>query len=116
MAEAESPDFAQADLTRMSLRDAWERHPTFQRFRGMQCENSSVCPAGTTCRGGCRSNAYLLHGEVTSPEEISCNIHKNAGDDYRPFLVEYERMRAEGRLPPIAEARPRAMRRLPVIA
>jgi radical SAM protein with 4Fe4S-binding SPASM domain len=114
MTEAESPDFAHADLDRWSLAEAWERHPTFQAFRGMQCENASVCPTGARCRGGCRSNAYLLHGSVTSPDEASCNLHKNAEATYRPFLAEYERLRAEGQLPARAPTVP-ARRRLPVL-
>jgi radical SAM protein with 4Fe4S-binding SPASM domain len=99
MTEAESPDFVQADLTTMSLAEAWENHPTFRAFRGMQCENAAVCPSGRTCAGGCRSNAYLLHGRIDSPDEVNCNIHKNDGIDYRPMLEEYEALRRQGKMP-----------------
>jgi radical SAM protein with 4Fe4S-binding SPASM domain len=92
MTEAESPDFAQADLRTMSLAEAWERHPTFRRFRDMQCANAQRCPAGKICRGGCRSNAYLLHGQVDSPDEMNCNVHKNPTSTYREFIREYARV------------------------
>lgn len=93
MTEAESPDFAQADLHTMSLAEAWERHPTFVSTRGMQCQNVQVCPAGKSCKGGCRSNAYLLHGRLDSPDEMNCNLFKNAGDGYHEFLADYARAR-----------------------
>ncbi len=99
MTEAESADFVQADLKTMSLADAWERHPTFMAFRGMQCENATVCPTGKNCAGGCRSNAYLLHGRIDSPDEVHCNIHKNSTPTYRPMLEEYEGLREAGKLP-----------------
>jgi radical SAM protein with 4Fe4S-binding SPASM domain len=116
MTEAESPAFAQADLRTMSLADAWQSHPTFQRFRNMQCENASFCPSGSTCRGGCRSNAYLLHGEVDSPDEMNCNLNKNGAAEYRPFLAEYESLRQQGIFPArVASSARRAARRLPVV-
>ncbi|MEO8180960.1 MAG: radical SAM protein [Deltaproteobacteria bacterium] len=99
MTEAESAEFAQADLGAMSLAEAWEQHPTFMRTRGMQCENARVCPAGKTCRGGCRSNAYLLHGRLDSPDEMNCNLFKNAGDSYHDFLGEYARARGASAAP-----------------
>lgn len=115
MTEAESPAFAQASLDEMSLAEAWESHPTFQRFRNMQCENASHCSSGKTCRGGCRSNAYLLHGDVSSPDEMSCNLNKNDASDYRPFLKEYEELRARGVFPARSADSVRAPRRLPVL-
>ena len=115
MTEAESPAFVQADLTRISLAEAWLEHPTFKRFRNMQCENASHCPSGNSCRGGCRSNAYLLHGQVDSPDEMSCNLTKNDGPSYRPFLLEYEERRRRGELPPRTSRSAPAPRRLPVL-
>jgi radical SAM protein with 4Fe4S-binding SPASM domain len=116
LTEAESPEFVQPDLKQLSLEQAWQEHPTFRRLRGMQCENASVCPSGNTCRGGCRSNAYLLHGDISSPDEMSCNIHKNDAGGYRPFLTEYEQMRADGRLPARGAERGRPVRRLTVLS
>lgn len=116
MTEAESTAFAQADLKAMSLAEAWESHPTFNLFRGVQCENTAVCPTGKSCRGGCRSNAYLIEGRVDAPDELHCNLQKNGGDDYVPFIAEYERRRAVGELPSRpAVARFSAARRLRVI-
>lgn len=109
LTEAESPEFVQADLRQMSLAEAWERHPTFQRFRGMQCENATACHSGKTCRGGCRSNAYLIDGRLDAPDELHCNLEKNGGPTYRRMLLEYEAMRDRGTLPK------RAPRRLPIL-
>jgi radical SAM protein with 4Fe4S-binding SPASM domain len=90
MTEAEGAEFEQASLDGATLQSVWRSHPTFTRFRGVQCRNVDHCPSGDACRGGCRSNAYLLHGSVDSPDEVSCNLHKNGGDEYRNFLGEYD--------------------------
>ncbi len=117
MTEAESTAFAHADLVDQGLREAWEQHPTFVRTRHMQCENVSVCPSGADCGGGCRSNAYLLHGRLDSPDEMYCNLNKNEGDEYVPMLARYEDMRARGELPPRPAPLPRAApRALTVLA
>jgi radical SAM protein with 4Fe4S-binding SPASM domain len=116
LTEAESADFVHADLKEMSLAEAWEHHPTFNRYRGMQCENATVCRSGKTCRGGCRSNAYLIEGRLDAPDELHCNLEKNQGSGYRPMILEYEDMRARGALP--ARTTPRGkppVRRLSVV-
>lgn len=112
MTEAESPDFVQADLKEMTLEDAWLHHPTFARYRNVQCRNVSRCPTGKTCRGGCRSNAYLLHGSSDSPDELECNQHKNGSAQYVNFLARYAAEAAAG---DATHAR-RERRRLPVLA
>jgi radical SAM protein with 4Fe4S-binding SPASM domain len=112
MTEAESPDFVQADLKKMSLEEAWLRHPTFQRYRNVQCRNIGHCPAAETCRGGCRSNAYLIHGTSDSPDEFECNDHKNTGPEYVRFLELYAKADAERG---ITRARPRERRMLPMV-
>jgi radical SAM protein with 4Fe4S-binding SPASM domain len=55
--------FAGPNIRDTSLRDAWYRHPLFTASRGLNCRNTSVCPAGSTCGGGCRSNAYFDTGD-----------------------------------------------------
>lgn len=89
MTEAESPEFRQADLSSLTLEDAWLRHPTFQAYRHVQCRNAATCPTGSHCGGGCRSNAYLLHGSADSPDELSCNVFKNDTGVYEEFLELY---------------------------
>jgi radical SAM protein with 4Fe4S-binding SPASM domain len=117
LTEAESVEFAHADLSRMSLAEAWDHHPTFQKFRGIQCENATRCPAGTRCRGGCRSNAYLIEGRLDAPDELHCNVEKNGEPTYRRMLDEYEQLRLRGDLPARGVAAARApARRLPVLA
>jgi radical SAM protein with 4Fe4S-binding SPASM domain len=116
LTEAESAELVHADLTKMSLADAWEHHPTFNKFRGMQCENASVCPSGKSCRGGCRSNAYLIDGRLDAPDELHCNLEKNDQLEYRPMLVEYEALRARGVLPARTVPLGRPVRRLAVVA
>jgi radical SAM protein with 4Fe4S-binding SPASM domain len=117
LTEAESHEFAHADLARMSLAQAWEHHPTFQRFRGVQCENATRCPAGKRCRGGCRSNAYLIEGRLDAPDELHCNVEKNGAPGYRRMIDEYDEHRARGLLPARPASRePAPVRRLPVLA
>lgn len=91
MTEKESPLFQAGNLCRNSLQEIWLHHPTFQQFRGIQCKNIGVCPASEKCRGGCRSNAYLLHGSVDAPDELHCNLHKNKLPVYVPFLERYQK-------------------------
>ncbi len=62
--------------------DIWESNPTFQQHRNMQCHNISFCPAAETCRGGCRSNAAIVHGSVDHPDEFYCNFFKNPSDKF----------------------------------
>jgi radical SAM protein with 4Fe4S-binding SPASM domain len=89
MTPAESPQFRAGSFPTQSLREIWMDHPTFQQFRGIQCQNIDICPAAQQCRGGCRSNAYLLHGTVTAPDELHCNLHKNRQTQYVNYLQRY---------------------------
>lgn len=89
MTEEESPLFKAGNFLEQSLQEIWLNHPTFRKFRGIQCRNIGVCPVSKICRGGCRSNTYLLHGTVDAPDELHCNIYKNALPTYVPFLKGY---------------------------
>jgi radical SAM protein with 4Fe4S-binding SPASM domain len=90
MTESESADFKHGDLRTDSLERIWLDHPTFQRYRGVQCRNTQKCPAAKSCAGGCRSNAYILHGTTDSPDEYSCNLFKNKSGTYAKFLDLYQ--------------------------
>lgn len=90
MTPAESESFESHNVIHNCLRDVWENGDTFKKYRGVQCRNIQICPSAGSCRGGCRSNAYLLHGEVDSPDEMSCNLNKNATKTYIQFIEEYK--------------------------
>jgi len=83
--------FAGPNLKEMSLSDAWLHHPTFKKYRLVNCENVSHCPSGESCRGGCRSNAYFETGNVKAPDVMSCNIHKNSTTQFIDFREVYRR-------------------------
>jgi radical SAM protein with 4Fe4S-binding SPASM domain len=90
MTEKESPKFKAGNILTQSLRSIWLEDPIFQQFRGVQCQNIQICPAAAQCKGGCRSNAYLLHGSTDSPDEFNCNLHKNKQTEYKNYLDNYE--------------------------
>jgi radical SAM protein with 4Fe4S-binding SPASM domain len=81
--------FAGPNIQSTRLRDAWYHHPLFVGNRNVNCRNVSFCKAGSTCRGGCRSNAYFDTGKIDSPDIVSCNIHKNGGPDFVDFQKIY---------------------------
>lgn len=91
MTPNESPLFTAGNLLEQKLEDIWLNHLTFQKFRGIQCRNIGTCPASEKCQGGCRSNAYLLHGSVDSPDELYCNLHKNSSSTYVSFSEKYQK-------------------------
>lgn len=89
MTSREEYRFAGPNVRDTNLRDAWYNHPLFTGSRGLNCRNTSFCKAGSTCRGGCRSNAYFDSGELDSPDFVSCNIHKNGGPMFVDFRQQY---------------------------
>lgn len=91
MTESESKSFKISNIQKESLDEIWQNHPVFQKYRGIQCENINVCPAASSCKGGCRSNAYLLHDYVDSPDEFYCNLYKNDSKNYIPYLERYRK-------------------------
>jgi len=90
MTEKEDPRFKSGNLLFESIKDIWENHPTFKEHREIQCQNINICPVANTCKGGCRSNAYLLHGSVSAPDELYCNLHKNKTSNYNPYIERYK--------------------------
>lgn len=90
MTHREEEQFDGPTTDQMGLETAWEQSDLFNRFRGLNCENVGVCPAASTCGGGCRSNAYLETGRLTAPDSISCNTHKNPNKTYVNFLGRYD--------------------------
>lgn len=45
-----------------------------QRFENLICGKSEECTFRRQCRGGCRSRAYHLHGDLTALDELSCAV------------------------------------------
>ena len=78
------------NLRDISLYDAWMGHPYFDKHRHVNCRNVQTCPAGQSCRGGCRATAYVVSGgDLSSPNVIECNQRKNATSHYVDFLARY---------------------------
>jgi radical SAM protein with 4Fe4S-binding SPASM domain len=91
MTHREEDQFKGPTVREMSLEQAWRESKFFNAFRGLNCENVGVCPASSTCGGGCRSNAYLATGRLTAPDVISCNTFKNPNRTFVDFLGRYSR-------------------------
>jgi radical SAM protein with 4Fe4S-binding SPASM domain len=72
-----------------ALAHAWYDSAFFTGFRHTNCENVAVCPAGSACGGGCRSNAYAESGRVTAPDVVACNIRKNPTKVFVDFPKRY---------------------------
>lgn len=90
MTHREEDQFEGPRVTEMTLSEAWHESDLFTRYRGLNCENTSVCPASGACGGGCRSNAYLQTGRLTAPDVISCNTFKNPNRTFVDFLGRYK--------------------------
>lgn len=73
----ESLEFASGNICQSPLEAIWDTDPVFNKYREIQCKNISSCPAAISCKGGCRSNAYLFSKQLDSPDEMNCNIFKN---------------------------------------
>ncbi|MGW2404008.1 radical SAM/SPASM domain-containing protein [Streptomyces sp. NPDC001739] len=90
MTSRESTEFAGPNIREVSLSDAWHEHDLFTENRGLNCENTSHCPAAKKCTGGCRSNAYAMTGNKHAPDVIACNVNKNPGTVFVDFLHRYD--------------------------
>lgn len=72
------------------LYESWVEDPYFDKHRFVNCENVQTCPAGTSCRGGCRANAYAeSQGKLDAPNMVECNIRKNETNTYVDFHERY---------------------------
>lgn len=89
MTSREDARFTGPNIREVSLEQAWYEGEVFTEYRGINCENTHRCPAASTCRGGCRSNAYADTGRVDAPDVSACNIHKNAGPVFVDFIGRY---------------------------
>lgn len=95
MTSRDSSAFEGPRLPAWDLRRAWIEGPVFERLRRVNCRNVLTCRAGSSCRGGCRSNAYIETQDVTSPDVVSCNINKNPTDKFIDFIELYDSGRFE---------------------
>jgi len=91
MTSREDLKFHGPSINETSLHDAWYTSYFFNSFRYTNCENVSHCSAGSSCGGGCRSNAYVESGYVTAPDVIACNTHKNRTKVFIDFPQRYSK-------------------------
>lgn len=78
------------NLKDIPLFEAWTGDPYFDKHRHVSCENVQTCVAGTSCRGGCRANAYAQsQGKLDAPNMIECNVRKNHTGKYIDFQTRY---------------------------
>jgi radical SAM protein with 4Fe4S-binding SPASM domain len=89
MTSRDAAEFAGPNVKDVSLREAWNNGAIFNRYRGVNCQNVKVCPSGSQCRGGCRSNAYFDSGDATLPDVVSCNFNKNESTTFVNYLDLY---------------------------
>ena len=93
MTSREEPQFAGPSIRDTSLWDAWYENDMMTSLRHTNCENVTSCPAGGSCGGGCRSNAYNDTGRLSGPDYIACNKNKNPGTAFIDFASLYARLR-----------------------
>lgn len=93
MTSREEARFAGPSIRDTSLWDAWYTNEMMTGLRHTNCENVTDCPAGSSCGGGCRSNAYNDTGRLTGPDYIACNKNKNPGTAFVDFASLYARVR-----------------------
>jgi radical SAM protein with 4Fe4S-binding SPASM domain len=94
MTSRESDEFAGPNFRTTAIGDAWYDSAFFQSFRFTNCENVTSCPAGSSCGGGCRSNAYSESGYVEAPDLVACNTNKNPDRSvFIDFSSLYDRIR-----------------------
>jgi radical SAM protein with 4Fe4S-binding SPASM domain len=89
MTSRESDAFRGPRVDDVDLSTAWYDSELFNSFRHTNCENVTRCPAGRSCGGGCRSNAYVEEGYVTAPDVVSCNLLKNRTGVFLDFPKRY---------------------------
>lgn len=79
LTQHQDPRFLAGNIRKAALQGIWETSPTFTAFRGMQCREVATCPANERCKGGCRSNAFLLTGEIDAPDPGMCGVFRENG-------------------------------------
>ncbi len=73
MTSRESSSFNLGQLGALPLHDLWEQAETLVHFRQTACHNSA-CQFIDTCRGGCRSRAFIHSGSLTAPDPVACAL------------------------------------------
>ncbi|MBI3534248.1 MAG: ATP-binding cassette domain-containing protein [Deltaproteobacteria bacterium] len=76
LSDREHKSFLAGNCQTTALSEIWMNSPTFKQYRGIQCKNIAQCSSSEKCHGGCRSNAYLLNGELTAPDKCYCKLYK----------------------------------------
>jgi len=67
--------FFAGNVSEKSIKDIWEKSKTFKMYRDLNCSELLNCNVGSTCKGGCRSRAYHVYGDVTASDKVACAIY-----------------------------------------
>lgn len=75
LTQEQDPAFLAGNIRQESLKDIWEKSPVYSRYRQTQCREIDQCSFKESCRGGCRSKAFLSSGSLNAPDKQMCMIY-----------------------------------------
>jgi len=67
--------FLGGNIRNSSISEIWEKSTAFSIYRGIQCRRIEKCGYREKCNGGCRSRAFLLTGDIHSPDPYLCKLY-----------------------------------------
>lgn len=66
--------FSGGRLEQSNLRDIWYNSQFFNHTRNIRCKFYEKCPINYICKGGCRSRAILMQGDIGSTDIQECKL------------------------------------------